>query len=265
MSSLQITRPAPAATTNRPLNDIGAMVGRETRRLLRSVDALVTALAIPVSIMLVFVVVFGGAIESDGSYINYVVPGVLILCTGFGSAATAVSVAQDMHSGTFDRFKTMPIFGPAVLFGHVVASVVRNLVASAAVFGVALLLGFRPDATADRYILAALYLVLLITAFTWLSCAAGLLLSVDAAGSLNFVFLFLPYVSSGFVATNTMPAWLQGFATYQPFTPIIETLRSLLAGTPMGWYGWAAILWLGGIGLVSCVAATMIHRKRTAR
>jgi ABC-2 type transport system permease protein len=250
---------------SRPFTDIGAMVGRETRRLLRSVDALVTALAIPVSIMLVFVVVFGGAIAQDGRYINYVVPGVLVLCTGFGSAATAISVAQDRHSGTFDRFKTMPIFGPAVLFGHVVASVARNLVSSAVVFGVALLLGFRPDADFGHLVLATLYLAFLIVAFTWLSCAAGLLLSVDAAGSLNFVFLFLPYVSSGFVATGTMPGWLQGFAEYQPFTPIIETLRSLLTGSPLGWHGWAAVLWLAGIGLAGLVAATVLYRRQTAR
>lgn len=255
---------APATHRARPLVDIGAMMGRETRRLLRSVDALVTALAIPVSIMLVFVVVFGGAIDQDGHYINYVVPGVLILCTGFGSAATAVSVAQDMKSGTFDRFKTMPIFGPAVLFGHVAASVIRNLVASAVVFGVAILLGFRPHAGAGHLILAALYLTLVILAFTWLSCAGGLVLSVDAAGSLNFVFLFLPYLSSGFVATETMPGWLQGFAQYQPFTPIIETLRGLLTDMPLGWHGWAAVLWLVGIGLAGYLASTVLYRRRTA-
>lgn len=263
--STQYATATPAAAKARPFTDIGAMAGRETRRLLRSVDALITALAIPVSVMLVFVVVFGGAIQQDGHYINYVVPGVLIMCTGFGSAATAVSVAQDMRSGTFDRFKTMPIFGPAVLFGHVCASVVRNLVSSAVVFGVALLLGFRPDAGIGHLVLAALYLVLLIMAFTWLSCAGGLVLSVDAAGSLNFVFLFLPYISSGFVATETMPGWLQGFARYQPFTPIIETLRSLLTGSAMGWYGWAAILWLAGIGLAGYVAATVLYRRRTAK
>jgi ABC-2 type transport system permease protein len=235
----------------RPLSDIGAMTAREMRRALRSVDMIVTSLLIPVSIMLVFVIVFGGAIEKDGHYINYVVPATLVLCAGFGSAVTAVSVAKDMKEGIIDRFRTMPIFGTSVLFGHVIASVARNLVSSALVTGVALALGFRPEASLGGWVAAILYLVLAISAFTWLSCGLGLVLSEEAAGSINFVFLFLPYVSSGFVSADTMPAWLQGFAHNQPFTPIIETLRGLLLGTAIGnsgllALGWCAALSLGG-------------------
>jgi ABC-2 type transport system permease protein len=251
--------------TWRPLSDIGAMLTREFRRMLRSVDMIVTSLAIPVSIMLVFVVVFGGAIEKDGHYINYVVPATLILCAGFGSAVTAVSVAKDMKEGIIDRFRTMPIFGASVLVGHVIASVVRNLVSSVLVTGVALALGFRPSADLVHWILAILYLVLAITAFTWISCAAGLVLSEEAAGSINFVFLFLPYVSSGFVAAETMPTWLQGFAHNQPFTPIIETLRSLLNGSDASVYAPAAIAWLGGILIVGFVASMILFRRRVAR
>jgi ABC-2 type transport system permease protein len=261
--------PAPAGphgtAIGRGLADIGAMVAREMRRTIRSVDGLVTAFVIPVAIMLVFVVVFGGAIQSDGEYIDYVVPGVLILCLGFGSAATAISVAQDMTSGTIDRFKTLPIFGPAVLFGHVIASVVRNLAACVPVMGVALLLGFRPEASPLGWLAAIGYATLTIIAFTWLACAAGLVLSVDAAASINFVFLFLPYVSSGFVPVDTMPAWLRGFAENQPFTPIIETLRDLLGGQAPGEAGWLALAWLVGILVVSYVAATVLYRTRTAR
>ncbi|HEY5221765.1 MAG TPA: ABC transporter permease [Microbacteriaceae bacterium] len=248
------------------LTDISAMVGRELRRTLRSVDGLITAFAIPVSIMLVFVVIFGGAIQKDGGYVNYVVPGTLILCLGFGSAATAVAVAQDMKSGTIDRFKTLPIFGSSVLFGHVIASVVRNLAASVPVVGVALLLGWRPAADFGGWIAAIAFAVLVILAFTWLACAAGLVLSVDAAASINFVFLFLPYVSSGFVPVDTMPAWLRGFADHQPYTPIIERLRDLLTGTnPDAAAIWPALTWLAGILMVSYAAAASLYRSRVAK
>lgn len=256
----------PGAQKSRPLADVAAMVGREIRRTVRSVDGLVTSFAIPVSIMLVFVVIFGGAIEQDGHYVDYVVPGTLILCLGFGSAATAVAVAQDMKSGTIDRFKTLPIFGPSVLFGHVVASVLRNIAASIPVVVAALLLGWRPAADAAGWIGAIGFGALVIIAFTWLACAGGLLLSVDAAASINFVFLFLPYISSGFVPVDTMPEWLRGFADHQPFTPIIETMRDLLTGTavPAGTL-WPALAWLAGILVVSYIAASALYRRRVAK
>jgi ABC-2 type transport system permease protein len=255
-----------STATAAPLTDIGAMVGREVRRTLRSVDGLVTSFVIPVSVMLVFVLIFGGAIQHDGHYVDYVVPGTLILCLGFGSAATAIAVAQDMKTGTIDRFKTLPIFGPSVLFGHVAASVARNIAASIPVVGVALLLGWRPAADLAGWIGTIAFAVLVIVAFTWLACAAGLVLSVDAAASINFVFLFLPYVSSGFVPVDTMPAWLRGFADNQPFTPIIETLRDLLSGTPVqAGTIWPALAWLAGILVVSYVAASVLYRIRLAK
>ena len=256
-----MTAIAPTRITSRPLTDIGAMVGREVRRSLRSVDSLVTALVIPVSIMLVFVVVFGGAVEKDGNYIQYVVPGTMFLCAGFVSAMTAISVAQDKTTGTFDRFKTLPIFGPAPLVGHVVASVVRNLVTMVAVLGVALLLGFRPHATLAGWAVVIAFLVLSILGFTWLACAAGLALSVEAAGSINFVFLFLPYLSSGFVPIETMPAWLHGFSTYQPYTPMIETLRRLLEGQAVGAIGWQALAWVIGFSVLGYTASVLLYRR----
>jgi len=249
-------------TLSHALTDILAMVDREFRRSLRSIDALMTSLLIPVSILLVFVVVFGGAIEQDGDYINYVVPGILILCTGFGSAGTAVSVAQDMQSGTINRFKTLPIFGPSVLIGHVVASVIRNLVASLLVMIVAFALGFRSDAGIGDWLMATGLLVLVILAFTWLACLGGLVLSVDACNGINFVFLFLPYVSSGFVDPGTMPGWLQGFAKHQPFTPIIETLRAAMTGSDTGSNAWQALAWMVGILIVSYLGATALYRRR---
>ncbi|WP_394768710.1 ABC transporter permease [Lacisediminihabitans sp.] len=259
------TRPIGLAiTVSHAFGDAGAMVARELRRTVRSVDSLVTALVIPVSIMLVFVIVFGGAIEGNGDYINYVVPGTLVLCVGFVSASTAVAVAQDMTSGTIDRFKTLPIFAASPMIGHVVSSVIRNLATTAVVIGVALLLGFRPHADLGGWLAAVGFLVLAILGFTWISCAAGLALSVEAAGSVNFVFLFLPYLSSGFVPIDSMPDWLQGFARTQPFTPIIETARGLLSGTDVGGTGWSAVAWIVGFIVVGYAASVLLYR-RTAR
>jgi ABC-2 type transport system permease protein len=262
MTTQTLTPRVPLGASNRPLTDIAAMVGRELRRTIRSVDLLVTGLALPALIMCVFVIVFGGAAEHDGHYIQYVVPAILILCAGFGSAITAVSVAKDMGSGIIDRFRTMPIFGGSVLVGHVVASVLRNLVSSAVVIGVALLLGFRPAADVGHWALAILYLVFAITAFTWVCCAAGLVLSEEAASSVNFVFLFLPYLSSGFVPVDTMPEWLRGFANNEPFTPIIETMRSLVNGTNPGTNGWLALAWLGGVLVIGYAASLVLFRRR---
>ncbi len=276
MTALAPTAPAPrrtpvATVTPAPpsvrtgLRDIATMTAREIRRTLRSVDGLITAFAIPVAIMLVFVVIFGGAIDSSGDYINYVVPGTLILCLGFGSAATATAVAQDMTSGTIDRFKTLPILGPAPLWGHVIASVVRNLASAVVVLGVAIALGFRPDADLLGWVAVVGYVVLTVLSFTWICAAAGLVLSVDASQALNTVFLFLPYLSSGFVAVGTMPTWLHGFADNQPFTPIIESLRGLMAGNVDTSTLWTAVAWLVGFLAVAITLGSITYRRRTAR
>lgn len=265
MTTIQLSSPVRPAPTRRPLTDVRAMVGREFRRMTRSVDVLITALVLPVSIMLVFVVVFGGAIEKDGQYVAYVVPAILILCTGFGSAVTAVSVSQDMHAGIIDRFKTMPIFGSSVLVGHVIASVFRNLVASVLVMAVAIALGFRPAADVLGWVEVVLYLAFAITAFTWVCCAAGMVLSEEAANGVNIVFLFVPYLSNGFVSADSMPGWLQGFSKNQPFTPIIETVRALLNGTDASPYGWLALAWLAGFLAVGWVASVLLFRRRVAK
>jgi ABC-2 type transport system permease protein len=254
---------APSVLTG--LRDVGTMTAREIRRTLRSVDGLITAFAIPVAIMLVFVVIFGGAIDASGNYIDYVVPGTLVLCLGFGSAATATAVAQDMTSGTIDRFKTLPILGPAPLWGHVIASVVRNLASAVVVLAVAVALGFRPGADPLGWVAVVGYVVLTVLAFTWICAAAGLVVSVDAAQALNTVFLFLPYLSSGFVAVGTMPTWLHGFADNQPFTPIIESLRGLMAGTVDTSTLWTAVAWLVGLLAVAITLGSLAYRRRTAR
>ncbi|MFD6177885.1 MULTISPECIES: ABC transporter permease [unclassified Isoptericola] len=259
------TAPGRARAVRAPLRDVATMTRREARRSLRSIDGLVTAFVLPVMIMLVFVVIFGGAIEQDGQYIDYVVPGVLIMCLGFGSATAAVAVAQDMTSGTIDRFKTLPIFGPAALWGHVLASVVRNLASAAVVLLVAVALGFRPDAGAGDWLGFVGLAVLAVLTFTWLSTALGLVLSVEASQSVNFIFLFVPYLSSGFVPVDTMPDWLHGFAEHQPFTPIIESVRGLLSGTPDGGTILVACAWLVGFLALSVAVGSVLYRRRTAR
>ncbi|MFV2143739.1 ABC transporter permease [Isoptericola sp. G70] len=249
-----------------PLRDVATMSWREARRSIRSVDGIITAFALPVLIMVVFVVIFGGAISGgSGSYIDYVVPGVLIMCLGMNSATAAAAVAQDMTSGTIDRFKTLPIFSPSVLWGHVVASVVRNLASAVLVVLVALALGFRPDAGPAGWLGLVAFATFAIVTFTWISAVLGLVMSVDSAPSLNMLFLFVPYLSSGFVPVETMPDWLHGFAENQPFTPIIETVRGLLMGNLETSTLLVACAWLAGFLALSLVAGSLLYRRRTAR
>jgi ABC-2 type transport system permease protein len=240
------------------------MVGRSLRLSRRNLDAMLTSLSLPIMLMLLFVYLFGGAINTGTRYVTYVVPGVLLLCAGFGSSLTAVAVCQDMTNGIIDRFRSMDISGAAVLTGHVVASLVRNLVSTALVLGVAFLIGFRPHAGPARWLAAISLIVLFILAISWLAAAAGLLLrSPEAAGGFTFFVMFLPYPSSAFVPIDTMPGWIHGFARNQPVTPVIEALRALLLDTPVGGSGWRAVAWCAGILLVSVMLATVIFRRRT--
>ena len=164
--------------------------------------------------------VFGGAIEPGGGYVDYVVPGIILLCAGFGAAGTAVGVAEDMTTGIIDRFRTMPITSAAVITGHVVASLVRNLVATAVVIMVALVVGFRPSAGPVEWLAAIGLVALWILTITWLFAALGLVArSIEAAGNYGFALLFLPYLSSAFVPPTTLPSGLRWFAEHQPLTP----------------------------------------------
>ncbi|WP_208295837.1 ABC transporter permease [Paenarthrobacter nitroguajacolicus] len=240
----------------------GTMVRRELFRTLRTVDSIVISLMVPVGILFAFVWVFGGAIQSGGGYVNYVMPGLLLMCAAFGSSQTAVSVAQDIKSGVVDRFRTMPIAGSTVLAGHVVASALRNLATSAVLLGCAVVLGFRPQATWGSALAAIALLLGFVLAFTWLSTLAGLLLSPEAASGLTSITIFLPYVSSAFVRPETMPSWLRGFAEHQPFTPVTEALRAFLLGGDAGSAGWIAVAWCVGLGFAGWVGSAMIFRGR---
>jgi ABC-2 type transport system permease protein len=248
------------------MSDALTMSGRAIRLSLRHVDALLTALFLPVMLMVLFVELFGGAIETGAtSYVTYVVPGVILLCAGFGSATTAVSVSQDMTGGIVERLRAMDVGGPAVMAGHVAASVVRNAASAVLVVAMALLLGFRPSAGALAWLAVAGLLLFFVVAVSWLAAAIGLVASSpEAANGFTFVVMFLPYASSAFVPVDTMPGWLHGFAARQPVTPIVETLRGLLLGTAVGGEAWTAVAWCAGILAVSIAAAAALFRRRTA-
>ena len=226
------------------------MVARSLRHMMRKIDALLISIILPVMMMLLFVFIFGGAIQAGGGYINYVVPGILLLSVGYGASLTAVSVNEDMTKGIIDRFRTMPIHHTAILTGHVVASLLRNSISVGLVLVVALLLGFRPDATIADWALAWGILLLYMLAITWLAVGFGLLVkSAEAAGVFGFFMLFVPYLSSAFVPVETMPGFLQSVAQVQPITPAIEAIRGLLTGTPEMSAIWLALLWWGVIAL----------------
>ncbi|MBD5784895.1 ABC transporter permease [Cellulosimicrobium terreum] len=256
------------------LTDASAMIGRSLRLVRRDPEELILGLVLPVMIMLLFVTVFGGAISVGVDYVVYATPGVILLCAGYGASNTAMAVEQDMHSGAMDRFRSMPIASLTVLLGHVVASVVKNLVTTAVVLGVAFAVGFRSDATALEWVAAAGVIALYVVAITSVATFIGVMVhSPAAAGGFGFVMLFLPYLSSAFVPTETMPGFLRGFAENQPLTPVIETIRGLLVGlgsdaqpvTELGSTAALAISWCAGIIVVFLGAAAWAFARKRRR
>lgn len=240
------------------------MIDRSLRLSRRNLDALITSLLLPVMLMVMFVYLFGGAIDTGARYVTYVVPGVLLLCAGFGSSVTAVSVCQDMAGGIVDRFRSMDVGGAAVLAGHVTASAVRNAVSTALVFAVAFGIGFRPSAGPLDWLGAVGVLLSFILAISWLAATVGLVTrSPEAASGFTFFVAFLPYPSSAFVPIHTMPSWIRGFAAHQPVTPVTETIRGLLLGTPVGSNSWQALAWCAGILLAAVALAGVLFARRT--
>jgi len=259
-----------AVTTARPagtyLADTATLIGRSIRLTRRDADTLLMSIVLPVMLMLLFVFVFGGAITTGTEYVTYVVPGIILLCVGYGASTTAMSVAKDMHEGMIDRLQTLPIRSSSVLTGHVVASVARNALAAVVVFAVAFACGFRPTASAPEWLAAAGLLLLYVLALSWLAAALGLLGgSVESAGFMSFFMLFLPYLSSAFVPTDTMPGALRAISENQPVTPVIETVRGLLTGTAIGSSAAWAVLWSAGLLVVAFVGAALLFRCRTRR
>ena len=252
------------------VSDTGVMITRCLRRSLRDPEAFFTALMLPIVLMLLFVYIFGGALSTGGKYVQYVVPGLIVLCAGFGAGTTAVAVATDMTSGIVDRFRSMPVSGSSILVGHVAASLARNLLATALVISAGLGIGWRPAASPLNWAAAAGMIVLFVLALSWLAAGVGLLArSAEAANSLSIVLMFLPYVSTAFVPARTMPAPLRDFAEHQPFTPIIETMRGLWmgqtsTGVTVAHEAWLAIAYCVVILVMSFTAASWLFRHRTA-
>jgi ABC-2 type transport system permease protein len=241
------------------------MTGRSLRLSLRSPDALLTALLLPVMLMVVFVYLFGGAVAIGTSYIQYVVPGVLLLCAVTGASTTAVTVCQDMADGIIDRFRSLDVPGTAVLAGHVTASLLRNVVSTVLVVAVAIGLGFRPHSDPARLAAALGLLLLFVAAVSWLAAAFGLVVTApEAANGAMFFLMFVCYASSAFVPVRTMPWWLRGFARHQPATPVTEALRGLLLGQPSGGQLAAALGWCAGLLAVSVLLSMVLFRRRTA-
>ena len=215
--------------------------------------------------MLMFVYLFGGALETPNRYVDYVVPGVLAVCIGFGTATTAVSVASDLTGGVIDRFRSMDVSGPAVLAGHVAASLLRNLLSTAVLLAVAFAIGFRPDAGAEQWLAAIVLLAAFITALSWFAAAIGTAVgSVEAASGVTFLVSFLPYPSGAFVPISTMPSWLQGFARHQPVNCLVDALRELLLGQPVGADAVLTLLWSLAIATASIALAGWRFRSRAA-
>jgi ABC-2 type transport system permease protein len=248
------------------IDDAGIMIGRSLKHVRRALDTLFIGILLPVLMLLLFVYVFGGAIDPGGAYLTYVVPGIVLLCAGYGAAAAGVPVANDMTTGAIDRFRSLPILRSAVLIGHVTASLIRNLCSTVLVLAVAFAIGFRPTDDPLDWLLALAVLTLFILAMSWISVCFGLVASsVESASSFSFVVLFLPYLSSAFVPVETMPVVLRGFAEHQPMTPVIETLRGLMIGTPVAASAWTAVAWFGGLLIVAYAVATVLYTRRTAR
>ncbi len=251
----------------RALNNSLVMTARSVRLNTRNVDAIFTSLMLPIMLMLIFVYLFGGAISTGTGepYVAYVVPGVLLLCAGFGSSGTAVGVNEDMKGGIIDRLRSLDVGGASILAGHVASSTVRNTVSTVLVLGVALLIGFRPSPTLPGALAAAGLLLAFIVAISWLAATVGLVTkSPEAAGAFSFFMMFLTYPSSTFAPIDTMPGWIHGFAHHQPVTPVIESLRGLLLNDPVGSAPWIALAWCTGILLTAMALSGRLFRNRTA-
>lgn len=244
--------------------DTTVLLKRSLRHVLRSPDTIVTTAATPIAMLLLFVYVFGGAIKvGSGRYVDYLLPGILLITIASGIAYTALRLFTDVSSGIFERFQSMPIARSAVLWGHVLTSVVANLISVALVVLVALAMGFRSGAGVLAW-LAVLGILLLFTlALTWLAVIPGLTAtSVDGVGGFSYPLVFLPFISSAFVPTAGMPGPVRWFAEHQPVTSIVDTIRNLYADQPVGNGLWTALAWCLGLLLVAYTLAMRTFRRR---
>jgi ABC-2 type transport system permease protein len=244
--------------------DTTALTGRSLRHVVRSPDTIITTAVTPIAIMLLFVFVFGGAIDTGSTpYVDYLLPGILLITIASGIAYTAYRLFLDLQGGIFERFQSMPIARPSILWAHVFTSLAANLVSVGVVIGVALLLGFRSPAGVGAWLAVFGILILFTLALTWLAVIAGLSAhSVDGASAFSYPLIFLPFLSSAFVPTETMPGPVAWFAENQPVTPIVNSIRALLAGEPVGGEIWIALAWCLGILVAAYIVAMTVYRRR---
>ena len=245
-------------------SDMGVMLGRSMRHILRSMDTIITVTLMPIAFMLLFVYVFGGAIQAGTDhYVNYLLPGILLIAIASGISYTAYRLFLDMQRGIFERFHSMPIARSTVLWGHVLTSLVSNSISVVVIMIVAFIMGFRSPAGILSWLAVAGILALFTLTLTWIAAIAGLSAnSMDGAVAFSYPLLFLPFISSAFVPTASMPSGVRLFAENQPVTSIVDSIRALLSDQPVGNHIWIALAWCVGILLVAYVFAMRAYKKR---
>ncbi|MGC5310196.1 ABC transporter permease [Micromonospora zamorensis] len=246
------------------VGDTAVLLGRSLRHIARSPDTIITTAIMPIAFMLLFVYVFGGAIETGSdSYVNYLLPGILIITIASGISYTAFRLFLDLKGGIFERFQSMPIARSAVLWAHVLTSLVANLISIVVVIGVALVMGFRTGAGVSGWLAVAGILVLFTLALTWIAVIPGLSAkTLDGASAFSYPLIFLPFVSSAFVPTESMPGPVRAFAEHQPVTSIVNAIRDLFTQQPVGADVWIALAWCAGILVLAYLFATVTYRRR---
>jgi ABC-2 type transport system permease protein len=250
--------------TNHFFGDTAVLLGRSLRHITRSLDTIITTTIMPIAFMLLFVYVFGGAINSGTHrYVNYLLPGILLITIASGISYTGFRLFTDVRSGIFGRFQSMPIARSSVLWAHVLTSLVANLISLVVVVLVALLMGFRSGAGVAAWLAAAGILILFTLALTWIAVIPGLTAkSTDGASAFSYPIIFLPFISSAFVPTHTMPGPVRAFADNQPVTSIVNTIRDLFTQQPVSSSIWIALAWCLGILVIAyALAMATYHRK----
>jgi len=247
--------------------DTAVLTGRSLRHITRSMDTIITTTIMPIAFLLLFVFVFGGAINtgSDVAYVNYLLPGILLITVASGVAYTAYRLFLDMQSGIFERFHSMPIARSSVLWAHVLTSLVANMSSLVVVVLAAVLIGFRSSAGLLAWLAVIGILALFTLALTWLAVIPGLTAkTIDGASAFSYPLIFLPFISSAFVPTDTMPGPLRVFAEYQPVTSIVNAIRDLLTGQPVGNDIWIALAWCVALLVIAYVVAMVIYRRKVS-
>jgi ABC-2 type transport system permease protein len=244
--------------------DTAVLTGRTLRHVTRSLDTIITTAITPIAIMLLFVYVFGGAIDTGTvAYVNYMLPGILLITIASGISYTAFRLFTDMQGGIFERFQSMPIARSSVLWAHVLTSLAANVISLVVVFGVALIMGFRSGAGVLAWLAVAGILILFTLALTWIAVIPGLTAkSVDGASAFSYPLIFLPFISSAFVPTGTMPGPVRAFAEHQPVTSIVNAIRDLFTKQRVGTDIWIALAWCVGILVVASIFANIAYRRR---